>query len=139
MSGPRASTLGQRRHYSRVAFDASAYLVRDGQHAAVRIIDLSLKGALVTRPPVFALQAGDRLRLIIHLGGATAEAPAPEIALEVGVAHVHALTLGLTCQRIELEALGELKRLMALNLGDEALLYRELAELLAPDRVDPQP
>ena len=40
--------------------------------------------------------------------------------------------LGLFCHHIDIDSITHLRRLIELNLGDETLLQRELAELLPP-------
>ena len=46
------------------------------------------------------------------------------------VAHIDDKTIGFTCENIDLESISHLKRLVELNLGDKALLHRELASLI---------
>lgn len=49
--------------------------------------------------------------------------------MEGQVAQRQSRRLGFQCNRIDLESMSQLKRLVELNLGNEALLERELTEL----------
>jgi hypothetical protein len=51
------------------------------------------------------------------------------ITMGVRVAHVNDRTAGLRCIEIDLDSLTHLRRLLELNLGDSALLCRELEHL----------
>jgi hypothetical protein len=52
--------------------------------------------------------------------------------MEVTVVHHQGDCYGLACRGIDLDSVTHLRRLVALNLGDEALLEREIRLLLAP-------
>ena len=52
--------------------------------------------------------------------------------MEATVVHHQGQDYGLACREIDLDSVTHLRRLVALNLGDAALLERELT-LLAPD------
>ena len=51
------------------------------------------------------------------------------IAMSTEVAHVHGLHTGLLCRGIDLDSVTHLRRLIELQLGDPALLERDLGEL----------
>jgi hypothetical protein len=46
------------------------------------------------------------------------------------VVHVEDGRLGLRCTEIDLESITNLRRLVELNLGDEAALHREMSAML---------
>ena len=52
------------------------------------------------------------------------------IKMSAAVAHIDIGSIGFICKNIDLESISHLKRLVELNLGDEALLHRELASLI---------
>lgn len=113
----------ERRHFARVAFDAPAQLTTIDARHEVTVLDLSLKGALVkTAKP---LQLGEPCLLCLRLDGAE-----QRIAMAAEIAHVDAERAGLLCRSIDLESITHLRRLIEVNLGEPALLERELKALL---------
>ncbi len=88
--------------------------------------DLSLKGALLRLPRADAVAVGDPCLLNISL-----------MQMEVGiamageVAHVEGEHVGLLCRSIDIESITHLRRLLEINLGDAALLERELKALIS--------
>jgi len=50
------------------------------------------------------------------------------------VAHAEGHHTGLRCRAIDLDSVTHLRRLIELQLGDPALLERDLAELMAQNR-----
>ena len=122
----------QRRHFSRIAFDAPAQLQVGEQAFEVRVLDLSLKGALIRLPAL----AGLRPALAAELRLALDEA-GDEICMQTTVAHVEGSQIGLACQIIDLDSISHLRRLVELNSCDAELLQRELPALFGerPDSV----
>ena len=113
-----------RRRFSRTLFDGSASLQTAEQTVVTRVIDISLKGALVEYGSDWQLQKGDEALLRISLAGGDTE-----IRMKTQVAHIENGQLGLYCREIDMDSIAHLRRLMELNLGDEALLERELGAL----------
>lgn len=113
-----------RRQFSRIHFEAEAYLSLSGHQIAVELLDLSLKGALIRPINEGFIQSGSEGRLEIRLDdGETV------IGMDTTVVHHHAPFYGLACRGIDLDSVTHLRRLVALNLGDEALLEREIGLL----------
>ena len=52
------------------------------------------------------------------------------ISMEGKVIHQDGQHIGIECERIDVESMINLRRLVELNMGDENLLERELAEML---------
>ena len=50
--------------------------------------------------------------------------------MTAGIAHVDGNRAGLLCRSIDLDSVTHLRRLIELQLGDPALLERDLAELI---------
>lgn len=114
-----------RRQFTRIPFQTSAALfLADGEHP-VDVLDLSLKGALIRPQDDLYVTVGSNGILKIHLEGA-----ATTIRMEVAVVHHLGSAYGLACREIDLDSITHLRRLVALNLGDEALLEREIRTLL---------
>ncbi|MDR2613907.1 MAG: PilZ domain-containing protein [Candidatus Accumulibacter sp.] len=117
----------ERRKHSRIAFHAPATLILPDRTFEVSVLDLSLKGALVRLPADAVLADRTHCKLRVRLGD---ETPAGKIAMEAHVAHREGRQAGLMCLSIDLDSATHLRRLVELNLGDSALLDRELSELI---------
>ena len=115
----------ERRHFVRVGFDASALLTTATAAFSVHVLDLSLKGALIMVPAQAALGQGTLCQLTIPLADT-----GNHIAMSTEVAHVQGLHTGLLCKGIDLDSVTHLRRLIELQLGDPALLERDLGELM---------
>jgi len=55
---------------------------------------------------------------------------AEHIIMEGMVVHQEGQCIGIECRHIDLDSITNLRRLVALNMGDEKLLERELAAML---------
>lgn len=118
----------ERRHFVRVGFDAPALLTTATDAYSVHVQDLSLKGALLVVPTQASLAAGALCQLTIPLADT-----GNHIAMSTEVAHAQGLHVGLLCRGIDLDSVTHLRRLIELQLGDPALLERDLGELtMAP-------
>ena len=118
-----AAAAGNRRRFTRFPFVGQVRLYSSGAMWETQLIDLSLRGALVRRPADFSGRQGFHYRLELRLHGNLM------IAMGVVVAHLEPEHLGLRCERLDFESFVHLKRLVELNLGDVAMLNRELAAL----------
>lgn len=117
----------QRRHLSRIAFDA-AFRIRltDSQILYTgHVIDLSLKGALIQRPSQLNVVVDDMLMLDLLLDDSELQ-----IHMQVRVAHLHPQAIGVVREAMDLTSMSHLCRFLELNLGSDALLERELSEML---------
>jgi hypothetical protein len=116
----------ERRHFTRISMDSRLLLHCDGRQWESRLLDLSLKGALFQRPEGFEGDAGAQCSIEMLL-----EPHDIVIAMEGRIAHSEGGHIGFHCDYIDLDSISHLKRLIELNLGNDALLERELAELVA--------
>lgn len=119
------------RHFSRIPFDAEVQLnfPLEKEVQAAHLLDISLKGALLeTMSPIANASRGQACRMMLHLGG-----DGEHIAMEGRVVHYEDQLMGIECQHIDLDSMTNLRRLVELNMGDEVLLERELAEMLKLD------
>ena len=114
-----------RRQFSRIHFQTEARLYLPAGESSVEVVDLSLNGALIRPEPDFYAKVGTRGTLKIRL-----DDMGTLISMEVALVHHQADLYGLSCREIDLDSVTHLRRLVALNTGDEALLERELAHLL---------
>lgn len=113
----------ERRHFSRIPFDAKAALSSTAGQWHSTLIDLSLNGALLERPTDWTGASGDSCTLHIHLGGDML------ISMNTKVAHIEDTHIGMHCVHIDLDSIAHLRRFVELNLGDPELLDRELSAL----------
>ena len=123
---PPATTAQERRHHARIAFRAPAQLVIGSRTIAVSVLDLSLKGALLALPTDCTLEEGAICRLHVQLDGSNGQ-----ISMDARLAHVAPGHAGIVCLLIDIDSATHLRRLVELNLGDPALLERELSALIA--------
>lgn len=115
------------RRFTRIPHDGEVRILgAAGQTGCGQLLDISLNGALVSRPAAWTGECGDRFELRIQLGGAPFH-----IAMHSRVAHLSEDRIGFECRHIDLDSVAHLRRLLELNLGEEQLLGRELGELLA--------
>ncbi|MAK87806.1 MAG: PilZ domain-containing protein [Pseudomonas sp.] len=112
-----------RRRFQRIEFDAATELVQGDRRWPVELHDLSLKGLLVRRPEGWDADAEQPFEARVRL------ADDAEVRMEVAMTHEEGDLIGFVCQHIDLDSIAHLRRLVELNLGDDALLERELAAL----------
>jgi len=117
----------ERRRFSRILFNASAQLILPSGELDVAVIDLSLKGAMVRPETPAYVQMGTQGILKLRLDDLAAN-----IRMEVTIVHHQGEQYGLACREIDLDSITHLRRLIELNLGDEAMLGRELHALTEP-------
>jgi hypothetical protein len=120
------STADERRRFSRIPFHRPAELDLRRDRVRGEVLDVSLKGARVQVPHASDAAVGQPCALVIRLDAGEAA-----IRMDGVVAHRCGTDLGFRCDAIDLESIVHLRRLVELNLGDEALLYRELTALVA--------
>ena len=114
----------ERRRYTRISLHVQAEFASQGRGWPCQAIDLSLNGALVSRPRGWEGELGERCTLLFRLDeGATIQM--------VGILrHQDAYALGWRCTGIDLDSMATLRRLVEINLGEPALLRRELGEMM---------
>ena len=119
----------EQRHFSRIPFDAEVTLLgsTSGQQWKVMLMDISLKGALLEKPKDWNGKEGEKYHIDMRLNGAESDV---KLAMDVSVAHIEEDRIGVNCINMDLDTATHLHRLVELNLGDESLLERELAELV---------
>lgn len=110
-----------KRLFTRVPFEAGVVLEISPDRHACRLVDISLKGALVEQDQAWNADIGVPCSLSVELS-----ADGTAIQMKGTVAHVEAGRLGMRCAEIDLESMTNLRRLVELNLGDEAALNREI-------------
>ncbi|MCW9023041.1 MAG: PilZ domain-containing protein [Gammaproteobacteria bacterium] len=117
-----------KRHFTRIPFDARVRIIRNdnSQSWDSELLDISLNGALTSEPDNWQSQSGEAFKLELHLG----ESDEICMHMNVTVAHHENQRIGFHCEQMDVDTATHLHRLVELNLGDQALLQRELTELL---------
>lgn len=115
--------MNDKRRFTRVPFDAEVILHHGAKAWPSDLVDLSIKGMLVVAPEGFDVAAGATLDVDLILN--------EEISIDTHCTLVHRTgeRLGLRIDRIGMESLMHLRRLLELNLGDPELFERELSGL----------
>ncbi len=113
----------ERRNFSRIRFDGNTELILGNQRWRTELVDISLKGLLVAIPKDWDLSIAEQLRAQITL------AEDAIINMDVIPRHREDGVIGFECEHIDIDSITHLRQLIALNLGDETLLERELAAL----------
>lgn len=115
----------EKRQFSRIAFDAPVILQSGNKIWRSKLLDISLKGALIITPDNWENTDDTDFSLSIQL-----DEYDYEIEMKVKLAHLEKKQIGFQCVHIDLDSVSNLKRLVELNLGDEDLLKRELSHML---------
>jgi PilZ domain len=119
--------FGDRRQFWRATFRSPVQLANKSGSVDAELIDISLKGALLKAPLGWSGQVDDSCQVKLKL------AKGESIVMQGRVAHVRGRRVGLRCERIDLDSITHLRRLVELNAGDAALLEREVAALIGAD------
>lgn len=114
-----------RRNFWRAAFHAPARLIDSAGTAHGEVLDISLKGVLLKMPATWHGKDGERCQFHLAL------ADDVSISMWATVAHLEGQFAGLHCDKIDVDSMTHLRRLVELNSGDPKLLERELPALLA--------
>ncbi len=114
----------EHRRYTRISLHVQTDFMSQGRRWPCQAIDISMNGALISRPRDWAAELGERCTLTFRLDEGA-------VIQMVGILrHQDIDALGWQCTGIDLDSMGELRRLVELNLGEPALLRRELAEMM---------
>ncbi len=115
------------RRFQRIPFTAQAHVraANGDLHLNCVVVDVSLNGLLIKKPEGWLGFNGDQYQVDLLLNDAELV-----IKMQAEVAHIDNGSVGFHCELIDLDSITHLKRLVELNLGDEALLHRELDALL---------
>ncbi len=114
-----------RRHFTRIPMDSEVTLACGAQQWKSQLIDISLKGALLSTPEEFGECPECSCRLMFMLNDTDVT-----IMMVGNIVYQKGEHLGFRCDNIDLDSITHLKRMVELNLGDAGLLERELSELL---------
>lgn len=118
----------ERRRFTRISFDASTEVKQGTQTWQAKLVDISFNGMLLSTATPLPLEVGATADLVVHLLGndITIQTPAT-------LAHSKNQEYGFAIENLDLDSLTQIRRLVELNLGDGALLERELDQLFQQD------
>ncbi|PIE41195.1 MAG: PilZ domain-containing protein [Gammaproteobacteria bacterium] len=112
--------MNEKRHFTRVQFDASAVIKTAEGIWDTKVIDLSLKGALIEKPDT-AFVNNEPIELKLTLSDSRTE-----IIMQGRIAHTSNNHIGMVCEHIDVDSISHLRRIVELNTGQQELLEREL-------------
>ena len=115
----------EKRHFARFNIKGATEVHYLESIFPAELIDISLNGALISKPAEVDLPMKSVCDLHIVLEGSDVT-----INMSGHITHRTDTHLGICCDHIDLDSITHLKRLVELNLGDEALLERELHDLV---------
>jgi hypothetical protein len=113
----------ERRRFHRFHFEGTVKLYSDKAMWETKLVDISLKGVLIEYPEKWKGKIGASYRMDLRINNSVI------ISMGVTAAHIMPHRVGFEWQKIDLDSFAQLKRLVELNLGDPALLNRELSAL----------
>jgi hypothetical protein len=123
MSDPLAN---ERRRFQRIRLERAVQVTSGGTAVDCELVDISLKGALVQPLAPWQPPRGSRAELLILLG----DDPSWCIRCAGEVTHLEPGTIGIHIRAMDIASSENLRRLVEFNLGDPALLQRELGAML---------
>ncbi len=115
--------MENRRQFTRILFSITAELTIEDIDYPVSIHDISLNGALVTLTRSKQGLKGKLGTLNFLLNNQS------QVTMHIAVVHEHNDEIGLQCNAIDIDSVSHLRRLIELNLGDDAQLHKELSQL----------
>jgi len=119
----------ERRRFHRIPNDHVSQVLINGEPVGCRLLDISLKGALLEYDDAHPLQSGDQLDLILSLD----DKGEVKIRMHGEVTHREGNHVGLQCLEIDLDSATTLRRLVEMNLGDPEMLEREISAMIDTD------
>lgn len=112
-----------KRRFHRILYQADATLSGNEQRHACKVLDLSLKGCLLLFENPWHEDPEQLYTLTLQLSDNI------DIKMEISVSHVIGNEAGFKCEHIDIDSISQLRRLIELNLGDSALLERDMLAL----------
>lgn len=116
-------SIEDNRQFHRILYTDKAVLNCDESTWHCEIIDLSLKGCLLRLELPWEEDLEKLYTLTLRLSEQV------QIKMELTPTHVVGNKVGFKCEHIDLDSISELRRLVELNLGNSALLERDLLSL----------
>lgn len=118
------TTEPDRRRFTRIHFDAECEVHYAGGALVMQLVDISLRGVLLKFDYPLALDIGGEAEVNIYLANDVL------IRMKTQLNYAEPPNYGFFVKEIDLDSMSHLRRLLELNLGDEALLERELEQMV---------
>ncbi len=118
--------MGEQRLFQRVRVGMAGEVEINGALHDVALVDISLKGALVSLPPGAVPARGEPCNLMAHLDMSNVT-----LYFTGVIAHAHDSLAGITFLTIDIDTMIHLRSLLELNSGDPDLVRNELTALAA--------
>ncbi|WP_413285131.1 PilZ domain-containing protein [Vibrio sp. MA40-2] len=115
--------MDERRRFSRVIYNVPAKLQQDQCSINGSIIDLSLHGLLLNTL-TGSINSSQPVDITFHLPDSDVD-----ISLQAQVVETTNSFTRVSIEHIDIDSISHLKRLVALNVGDDQLLNREIEQL----------
>ena len=116
----------EHRRFTRIAFTATVTVRATSSPWTCELLDISLKGMLVSMPPDRRLTIGDPVTIELRL-----DAGAAGIQVQAVTRHLEPGRAGFEIRHLDVDSAAHLRKLIELNLGDDAQLHRELAAMIS--------
>lgn len=116
--------MQERRKFSRVVYQTSASIEQNGVTWKSNILDLSLKGALLSTPSNWIHGNHEDYEITFQLNESDIN-----IEMDLKLVQENKEHLRFEIDHIDINSASHLKRLIELNVGNDALLHRELEQL----------
>jgi hypothetical protein len=113
--------MSEKRLFQRIRFAVTTEVEIDGNRYETRLVDISLKGALLEFPHEEIVDKGLPCHLIIHLDMSDVT-----LSFTGVVAHSHDNLTGIKFITIDIDSMIHLRSLLELNSGDPDLVRSEL-------------
>lgn len=123
------TTVDDRRRFTRIHFDAECEVRTARATCIMQLEDVSMRGVLLQTSSETGLTLGDEVEINIYLANDVL------IRIRAELRHIDAQRYGFFAREMDLESASHLRRLLELNLGEEALIERELEHLFEPDQI----
>lgn len=118
--------MPEQRHFHRIKFDVKTEIELDGVLRETSLVDISLKGALVSLPPGNTPEMESPCRLIIHLND-----PDAILSFNGKIVHINDGLAGIKITLVDIDSMIHLRRLVALNSENSEQVSSELNALFA--------
>jgi hypothetical protein len=116
----------ERRRFHRVVTDKPVRIrYGEAQHSGT-VLDISLRGLLLEQQGDWQPVIGGQVHADIQL-----DAQLPGIRMDGEIRHIDGRRVGLRCVGMDLDSASMLRRMVELNLQDDSLLERDLAQLIS--------
>lgn len=117
--------MSDKRRFNRVNFVTEANVHTASGESAVQVVDISIKGIKIIASEGGISEGAENLSVEIKLGNGLAT-----ICLDCRVAFHREQEWGLEVTGMDIDSATHLRRLLELNLGDKALVERDLEAML---------